>query len=325
MDWSDRIGRRIKLRDLHIVLAVAEAGSMAKASQRLAISHPVVSKTISDLEHTLAVKLFDRTSQGVELTAYGQALLKCGVNVFDEMRQGLKQIEFLTDPTSGELAIGCPEIMNAGIMSAISERLLQQHPRVQLRVLHADTALMQFNPLRERKVELMIGRLPDPFVEDDLVSDPLLEEPFMALAGVNSQWARRRRVELAELMEESWVLPPPDSTPGVVLAGLFSASGLKLPRPAVATLSIQLTTTLIATGKFVGILPNSVARFSARRVGLKILPAKIPATHYSIAIITVKNRTPGPLAKLFIEHARAVAKSLSTSTAAPQRRRNAVA
>lgn len=325
MDWSDRIGRRIRLRDLHIVLAVAEAGSMAKASQRLAISHPVVSKTISDLEHTLAVKLFDRTSQGVELTSYGQALLKCGVNVFDEMRQGLKQIEFLTDPTSGELAIGCPEIMNAGIMSAISERLLQQHPRVQLRVLHADTALMQFNPLRERKVELMIGRLPDPFVEDDLVSDPLLEEPFMALAGVNSQWARRRRVELAELMEESWVLPPPDSTPGVVLAGLFSASGLKLPRPAVATLSIQLTTTLIATGKFVGILPNSVARFSARRVGLKILPAKIPATHYSIAIITVKNRTPGPLAKLFIEHARAVAKSLSTSTAAPQRRRNAVA
>lgn len=138
MDWSDRIGRRIKLRDLHVVLAVAESGSMAKASQKLAISHPVVSKTISDLEHTLGVKLFDRSSRGVEVTSYGAALLKCGVNVFDEMRQGLKQIEFLSDPTSGELAVGCPEIMNAGIMPAISERLLQQHPRVQLRVVHAD-------------------------------------------------------------------------------------------------------------------------------------------------------------------------------------------
>ena len=93
MDWSDRIGRRIRLRDLHVVLAVAEAGSMAKAAQKLAISHPVVSKTISDLEHTLGVKLFDRTSQGVELTAYGQVVLKCGVNVFDDMRQGLKQID----------------------------------------------------------------------------------------------------------------------------------------------------------------------------------------------------------------------------------------
>lgn len=312
MDWSDRIGRRIKLRDLHVVLAVAESGSMAKASQKLAISHPVVSKTISDLEHTLGVKLFDRSSQGVEVTSYGAALLKCGVNVFDEMRQGLKQIEFLSDPTSGELVVGCPEIMNAGIMPAISERLLQQHPRVQLRVVHADTALFEFNPLRERKVELLVGRLPDPFVEDDLTFEPLVQEPFVAVAGANSPWARRRHVELADLMQESWVLPPQDSTPGRIISGIFAASGLKSPRPAIATLSIQLTTTLIATGKFVGILPNSVAKFSSRRVGLKILPARIPTTHYAIAILTVKNRTPGPLAQLFIEHARAVAKSLTT-------------
>ncbi|WP_298364827.1 LysR family transcriptional regulator [uncultured Bradyrhizobium sp.] len=312
MDWSDRIGRRIKLRDLHVMLAVAESGSMAKASQKLAISHPVVSKTISDLEQTLGVKLFDRTSQGVEVTNCGAALLKCGVNVFDEMRQGLKQIEFLTDPTSGELAVGCSEIMNAGIMPAICERLLQQHPGVQLQVIHADVALLQFNPLRERKVELLVGRLPDPFVEDDLAVELLLQEPFVAVAGVNSPWARRRRVELADLMEESWVLPPLDSTPGRIISGIFVASGLRSPRPEIATLSIQLTTTLIATSKFVGVLPNSVAQFSSRRVGLKILPAKIPATLDAIAILTVKNRTPGPLAKLFIEHARAVAKSLST-------------
>jgi len=312
MEWSDRIGRRIRLRDLHIVLAVAEAGSMARAAQRLAISHPVVSKTISDLEQTLKVKLFDRTPQGVELTNYGQALLKCGVNVFDEMRQGLKQIEFLTDPASGELAVGCPEIMNAGIVPAISERFLQQHPRVQLRVLHADIALAQYGPLRERKVELLIGRPPEPFVEEGLISEPLIQEPFVAVAGLDSPWASRRRLRLADLIEEAWVLPPSDSTPGTIIAGIFRAEELRPPRASVATLSVQLTTTLIGTGKFVGLLPNSVARFGARRVGLKILPVKIPATLYSIAIITVKNRTPGPLAKLFVEHARAVAKSLSS-------------
>ena len=171
MDWSDRIGRRIRLRDLHIVLAVAESGSMTKASAKLAISHPVVSKTISDLEHTLGVRLFDRNPQGVELTAYGRALLKCGVNVFDEMRQGLKQIEFLTDPTSGELAVGCPEIIIAGILPAIAEQFLQQYPAVKLRVIHADTALMQLDQLRERNVELLIGRMPRPFIEDDLVAN----------------------------------------------------------------------------------------------------------------------------------------------------------
>jgi len=180
--------------------------SMAKASQRLAISHPVVSKTISDLERTLGVKLFDRTSRGIELTTYGQVLLNCGVNVFDEMRQGLKRIEFLTDPTSGELAVGCPEIMNAGIVPAISERLLRQHPGVQLRVIHADTALMQFSPLRERKV-LLIGRMPDPFVEDDLIFEPLLQEPFVAVAGANSQLARKRRIELADFHKDRSLYP----------------------------------------------------------------------------------------------------------------------
>jgi DNA-binding transcriptional LysR family regulator len=314
MDWSDRIGRRIRLRDLHIVLAVAETGSMTKASVKLAISHPVVSKTISDLERTLGVRLFDRNPQGIELTEYGRALLRCGVNVFDEMRQGLKQIEFLADPTSGELAVGCPEIIIAGILPAIAEQFLQEYPSVKLRVIHADTALMQLDQLRERNVELLIGRMPQPFVEDDLVAEQLFHEPFVTVVGMHSQWARRRRVEFAELAEESWVLPPYESAPGLLITEIFQTAGLKPPTPSVVTLSVQLTTTLVATGKFVGILPSSVAQFSAKRVGLKVLPVKVPGLRASVSIITVKRRTTSPLAELFIGSARAVAKSISAPT-----------
>ena len=311
MDWSDRIGRRVRLRDLHIVLAVAEAGSMAKASAKLAISHPVVSKAISELEQTLGVSLFDRSSRGVEPTPYGRALLNSAVNVFDEMRLGIKRIEFLADPTSGELAVGCPEIILAGVLPAITEHFLQQHPRVQLRVIHADTALMQFDQLRKHNVELLIGRMPRPFIEDDLVSEPLFDEPFAVVAGINSQWARRRRVELGELAEEAWVLPPPDSVPGVLIARIFREHGFKQPRAGVLTLSVQLTTTLIATGNFVGLLPSSVGRFSAKRVGLKILPVRVPTVLGSVVVITIKHRTLSPLAKLFINSARTVAKLIS--------------
>jgi DNA-binding transcriptional LysR family regulator len=312
MDWSDRIGRRVRLRDLHIVLAVAESGSMAKASARLAISHPVVSKAISELEQTLGVSLFDRSSQGVEPTPYGRALLEAAVNVFDEMRQGFKRIEFLADPTSGELAVGCPEIILAGVLPAITEHFLGLHPRVQLRVIHADTALMQFDQLRKHNVELLIGRrMPRPFVEEDLVSEPLFDEPFSVVAGIDSQWARRRQIELAELVDEAWVLPPPDSIPGVLIAEIFREHGLKYPRASIVTLSVQLTATMIATGRFVGLLPGSVARFSAKRVGLKILPVQVPTVLGSVVVITVKKRTPSPLAQIFISSARAVAKSIS--------------
>src|SRR3977135_1296010 len=98
MDWTERIGRRIKLRDLHILLAVARTGSMGKAAADLAVSQPVVSKAISHLEHALGLRLLDRSPQGVEPTMYGRALLKWSVAVFDELKQSVRDIESLGGP-----------------------------------------------------------------------------------------------------------------------------------------------------------------------------------------------------------------------------------
>src|ERR1700720_2470058 len=113
MKWMDRIGRRVQLRDLHIALAVAEAGSMTRAAEELAVSYPVVSKTISELEHTLGVRLFDSSVSGVQTTHYGRALLKSGAAVFDEMRKGLQQIEFIKRPDAGDLRIGSSIVVEA--------------------------------------------------------------------------------------------------------------------------------------------------------------------------------------------------------------------
>src|SRR5262245_51459155 len=109
MKWTDRIGRRVKLRDLHVLLAVAEWGSVSRAAERLAISHPVVSRAIADLEHSLGVRLFDRSSHGMEPTIFGRAVLDCSVAVFDDLRRGVEQVEFLSDPGIGEVRIGGSE------------------------------------------------------------------------------------------------------------------------------------------------------------------------------------------------------------------------
>ncbi len=312
MDWADRIGSRIRLRDLHILLAVAESGSMSKAATQLAISHPVVSKTISDLEQTVGVRLFDRTSQGVELTTYGQTLLKCGVLVFDEMRQGLKQIKFLTDPNSGELRIGCRELMVVGLLPAILERFWRRHPRIRVHVVHAYTAMQQFQELRARNVELLIGLMPlTPFQEEDLFVEPLFDEPFVSVAGNHSRWARRREIGLAELVDEPWVLPPYDSAGGTLIAEIFRINKLEPPTPALTTLSIQLTATLVATGRFVGMMPRSACRFSAGRFGLRILPVKLPMQLFSTILITIRHRTLSPLAERFIACVREVSASLA--------------
>ena len=318
MDWADRIGRRIKLRDLHILLAVAECGSMAKASAQLSVSHPVVSKTVLELERTLGIRLFDRSSQGVELTAHGAALLNCGVTVFNEMRHGLKLLEALSDPTSGELRIGCTEITMAGLLPAIIERFSKQYPRIRLHVVLAQAAAMgQFQDLRERNIDLVIGRVPREWAADDLSSELLFEEPFLAVAGMNSKLARRRNLTLAELIAEPWVLPPYSSLPGSLILQLFRDNDLPPPQPSLTTLSGQLTVTLIASGRFVGVLPSSVAQFNARRMELKILPLKLPPVHLPASIVTLKNRTLSPPAKLFVGCARQAIK-IFDSTAKPR-------
>src|SRR5215204_1022444 len=122
MQWTDRVGRRLKLRDLHILLAVAQSGSMGKAAVDLSISQPSVSKAIAAVEHAIGLRLLDRGTQGIEPTIYGRALLKCGTAVFDELRQGVKELEFLIDPAAGELRVGCTETMAAGFASSVSDR-----------------------------------------------------------------------------------------------------------------------------------------------------------------------------------------------------------
>ena len=136
--WVDRIGRRVKLRDLHILMAVVQWGSMVKAAKHLGISTPVVSKTIADIEHTLGVPLLDRHPHGTEPTLYGRALIKRSVAVFDELRQSVHDIESLADPSVGEVRIGSTEPLAAGIVPAIIERLNRRHPRILFHVVQAD-------------------------------------------------------------------------------------------------------------------------------------------------------------------------------------------
>jgi DNA-binding transcriptional LysR family regulator len=128
--WERRIGRRLRLRDLHFLFAVVQLGSMAKAAAHLGVSQPVVSEAIADSEHTVGVRLLDRSSRGVVPTLYAGALLKRGQIAFDELRQGVRDIEFLADPAKGEIRIGCRESISAGVLPRVIERFSQQYPRV---------------------------------------------------------------------------------------------------------------------------------------------------------------------------------------------------
>jgi DNA-binding transcriptional LysR family regulator len=305
MDWSERIGRRIKLRDLHILLAVEQCGSMAKAAEYLAISKPVISKAIADLEHVLRVRVLERDRHGAELTSYGAALLKRGITVFDELREGVKDIEFLADPTTGRVRIGCNPLLATGFVSAVVDRVSRLWPRIVFDVV-ARPGEMLLAELHERHVDLLIARKLGALVDVGLDFELLFDDADAVAAGATNPWVRRRNVDLADLMNEVWVLPPEDNVVGEVALKAFRARGLNYPRTTVFSDSPHVRMALVASGRFLSIFAGSALRFSASHPGIKRLSVELPA-RVPVGVVTLKERTLGPVSRVFIEHARQVA------------------
>jgi DNA-binding transcriptional LysR family regulator len=308
--WTSRIGRRVRLRDLHILLTVSKSGSMGRAAAELAVSQPVVSKAVSDLEHALSVRLLDRSTHGVELTTHGEALLRCGIAVFDELRQGVKALEFLSDPTAGELRLGCTEPLAAGFVGAVIEQLLQKFPRVAFHVTTADPHSLKERELRQRNIELAIAPVEGLVPTGDTDAEVLFDDRQMVVAGVKSKWARRRSVALAELMQEPWILPPPETVIGAQIAKAFRAVGFDPPRSQVESFSIPLCHRLVATGRFITMLPLSMVTLGTH-LPLKLLKLDAPTVPRPTGIITLRDKTRSALAKVFLECARRIAKPLA--------------
>lgn len=310
MQWSDRIGRRLKPRDLHVFLAVADNGNMAKAAEQLAISRPVVSKTIADLEHTLGVRLLDRTPKGVEPTLYGRALLRRSLAVFDELRQGVSEIESLSDPDAGELRVGCTEVMAAGLLSAVINKLSRHHPRLVVR-MELGSASTNLDLLRNRTCEIVVGRPPVGAPLEDLESKALFCERLNIVAGAQSKWARRRRLKLKDLMQERWIQARHEVSPTGPTYEAFKAAGLPLPRISIFSESLNLRYSLLATGEFLTMIPGSVLRFGPDRAAIKVLALAAPRWRFPTCILTLKNRTLTPLAQRFIDCVRDTAAPLA--------------
>jgi DNA-binding transcriptional LysR family regulator len=260
------------------------------------------------MEHTLGVRLLDRGKDGIEPTQYGLAIIKRGVAVFDELRQGIKDVEFLADPTAGELRLACSESMAAGLVFTAIERLNRRYPHTAFHVV-AGGGPPLLTELENRNVEFAISRMTMEIASQHFVAQTLFDDSYVIVAGRESPWTRRRRIELAELLNESWILPPADSFGAMLIAEAFHARGLSPPRPAVVTLSLNLRNRFLATGRFLTMVPGYSVRFPDGGPALRALPVKLPEARAPVCVVTLRSRTLSPLGQRFIETLRAVAQS----------------
>ena len=317
-DWDDYLGRLVRLRDLRVFFAVAQCGSMAKAATQLRVSQPAVSQVIADLERAVDAKLLDRTRRGVELTIFGRTLLAHARAAFDDLRQGVKEIEFLSDPTGGELRIGCPESLTSGFLIPVVQRLTERYPRLRLFVEHVVTPSSEVPQLDDRKVDLVLARLWPPVSAKDfrgtVEAEVLFNDGFSVVVDKHHPFARRRKLTIADLVEERWISAPPESPGGRALTDAFRIRGLEPPKIALTTYSVSLRTHLASAERCVAAIPTSVLRLNAHFLPLKELPVDLSMPPWPVAAITPKHRTLNPAVPLFLDCARFVARSMSNRT-----------
>ena len=280
---TDIVRHRLKLQHLNVAMAVAQWGSMGKAAKQLAVSQPVVSKAIADLEHLLGVRLFDRSPQGVEPTLYCRALLKRSVAIFDDVRTSIEEIRFLADPIAGELRIGSTEPLLAGLVTATMERLWQKHPRIALRALQADSATLINRELPERRIELAVIPVMTLPLRDDLDATLLYRDFWHVVAGAGSPWTRRKKIELAELTGEFWCATPLETAIGSLLIEAFRARRLEPPRLTVSSVMSPLVVArLLENDRFIAVISDSLLNFFyANRLSIKRLSVEPASAHHS--------------------------------------------
>jgi DNA-binding transcriptional LysR family regulator len=236
----------VESRPLRYFVAVAEELSFVRASQRLLIAPPALSRAIRELEAHLGVKLFDRSSRHVALTEAGSGLLPDVRRALQDIDAATRRIQRVGGPERG-LTVAYKSDMNGGLLRQIGDLLANEHPAVSVEALLGGWG-EQPEQLRQGLADVAL--LYEPFDQEGLAFELLVEEPRLVALPTASPLAGRDVVSLSELEEE---FAP---TPGPYVWQVRTPDGVgTLPRVRDISHLLQL----VELGEIVAMLPASVA------------------------------------------------------------------
>jgi DNA-binding transcriptional LysR family regulator len=205
------------------------------------------------------------------------------------------------------LRLGCVD-WAAGAFGVAIDRLSRQYPCITFDVMSAGDGPTLLRELRSGNIELFVVILEESFSKEDIHTEILYDDPLIVVADAQHPLVGRRRIELAGLVNEAWALPPANTVAGAYIRDAFQRNSLAFPNTIVSTYSMILQHNLVATGRFIALLPKSMLEVMSKRVPIKALPVHLPAARRKMAIVVLKKRTLSPIAQLFIATVRAVAK-----------------
>jgi DNA-binding transcriptional LysR family regulator len=282
------------------LVAVAEAGSMRKAATTLHLSEPAISKAIRELEGAIGLKLLERGRRGVSATTFGSALVRRSRSLVDELQHALRELEHLADPEAGEVHVGAMETLQAGVVAATARIQLARHPRMRLVFESGQAEDLLNHFLMQRLVDFVVARPVTWPVPPEFEGEPLFHDQLKIAVGAGHPLARRRKLALADLVQEHWILSRAETMPHTPVTQAFEAAGLPLPERVIVSGSLNMRQSMLASGRFVTAVPHSLLAFGQAKANFQILPVDVPLWPMPTMVLRLRGRSLSPAADSFI-------------------------
>lgn len=300
-----RLPRHLKMNELRVFVAAFEHRSFHKAAAAVNLSQPAVTKTIAAMERTLGVKLFDRHANGVEPTAHGLSFAPRAIAIFEELRRAAQDLTLLSSGAQTSLHVGSVPMPAIPFLPIAIRRMTDARPELFVSVLEArETELL--DSLRRRDIELAILRLSLLEPDADLEVTPLFDERLCVVASKDHPLAARAELSWQELLEERWVMPPPECIFFEHVLRTLDEQGLALPRHSVQSYSIHIQYGMVLHGGMLSFGMRSEYEFAPHKNLLVRLPVALCSAARPVGVIALRNREPSPLAAQLVAQIRSL-------------------
>lgn len=301
----------IKLRHLQCLLAVAQHGSLRKAADALAITQPAVSKTISELESLLGVRMFERGRHGARPTAQADLFLRHAGASLHALRQGLDLLSRERAAGAGTIAVAALPTAAPCLMPAALQSFRGQWPGMAVQV-HTGLNGQLLEMLKARRVEVMLGRLSDPEAMTGLTFEHLLAAPLALVTGPRHPLLSQGSIAVADLARYPLILPPRGTIIRHMADSFLRGHGLDMPANCSEILSVSLGRAMtLGPGDMIWFVPGIAVRGELLQGSLRQLPIAMEGTEEPIGLILRNDALPAPAARSLIEALRAAARALS--------------
>lgn len=298
--------RRLKLRQLELLVRLSEHASLARAAAAMSVTQPAATKLLHETEKALGATLFERLPRGMRATACGEIMMRHARTVLAALERGSDEVASYLEAATGSVAVGSMRGATASLLAPALAELRGARPRIRMSVL-VDAAEILIPRLREARLDIVLGNIPSSLAGPDLAFEPLLDERLAVVCGPHHAFARRRALRWREAARSEWIVYPQEAALRPLFDGVLSRAATSESPAAIETASVVATTMLLERTDMLAVMPLDVAEHYERRKMVAILPLRVPITLGAIGIVRHAERELSPAALAFVAEVRRLA------------------